>query len=364
MYIKDATYRSVPTADLTFPIAEGTVVTVGNVTGIVDQNLKEAAPTARIYVAVGGTIDLTSDANKNVTFSDEDISRLGQDFNFIPGAEGGGGSSLPEYTSSDVGKVLTVGDDAEHSTTVTYIPEQTITFENNMALIPNVSLSPEDLSLGMEAEMTLVIGTQTITNNMTVVSIGADAIGFQDSLQYYTIGYSPNDEVWAIRMTTLDVAYSGDATILMTASIPSVAPVWGRSPVNILALSNRAVMDLQSTFTSTLMSMASGGKESIVSSEANFSTTDDREAVLAAIENGVNGVISVIDIFGSKLIIPSYTVGENEGSLVFDVPLYTLFQNGAEYRLRITVKIAASLPGKLEKFAYTIAIEQIDYSAK
>ena len=144
----------------------------------------------------------------------------------------------------------------------------------------------------------------------------------------------------------------------------TVAPVWGRGPVNIIALSNRAVMDLQSTLASTLTSMLSGNKDSIVSVDTDFSTNDDKEAVLAIIENGINGVISAFDFFGSKLIIPSYTVGENEGSLVLSIPFYTSVVGSTEYYLRITVKITASLPGKLDKFTHTIAVEKIDFHTK
>lgn len=108
MYIQNATYKAVPTGNLTFPIAEGSIVTAGGVTGIVTENLAAATPTAMIYIAIGGTIDLKSEANKNVFFTDEQIAALGSDFNFVPAEEKPEKNELPAYTAEDAGKMLTV----------------------------------------------------------------------------------------------------------------------------------------------------------------------------------------------------------------------------------------------------------------
>lgn len=102
MYIQNATYKAVPTAGLTFPLTEGTVLTVGDVTGIVPENISLAAPTGLIYLATGGTIDLTSEANAGVSFTDAELNALGGDFNFIPVTEaGGGGGALIVNVSID-----------------------------------------------------------------------------------------------------------------------------------------------------------------------------------------------------------------------------------------------------------------------
>lgn len=106
MYIQNATYKAVPTAGLTFPLAEGTVLTVGDVTGIVPENIAIAAPTGLIYLAVGGTIDLTSDANAGVSFTDAELNTLGGDFNFIPVTEAGGGSGSGAVYLTDTNGTL------------------------------------------------------------------------------------------------------------------------------------------------------------------------------------------------------------------------------------------------------------------
>lgn len=130
MFIKNATYKSIPTEGLSFPLAEGAIISGG----IVPETAALAPPTGRVYIAVGGTIDLTSEANKNVSFTNEQIRALGGDFNFVPAEEAKSAlpavsvadngdvltvvngawsksdppSSLPSYTTSDNGKVLTV----------------------------------------------------------------------------------------------------------------------------------------------------------------------------------------------------------------------------------------------------------------
>ncbi len=87
MFIQNAVLKSINAEGLSFPLAEGSVVSAGGVTGIVPTTLNVRPATNRIYVAVAGTVDLTSDANKGVTFTDEQIKALGGDFNFVPAME-------------------------------------------------------------------------------------------------------------------------------------------------------------------------------------------------------------------------------------------------------------------------------------
>jgi len=269
------------------------------------------------------------------------------------------GPGVPSYTSSDVGKVLTVGKGELVQTVI--VPEQTVT---------------------ITAETPFSTLTETDDSALQNIQVGSIAIAVINGTTYRAIGVAAND-MTAYTVDELNAFFlynsrlggavfgineeepvGGTYTVSLTATVTSGAPVWGVGSVNIIALSNRAVMDLQSTLASTITSMLSGNKDSIVSVDTAFSTNDDKEAVLAIIENGINGVISAFDFFGSKLIIPSYTVGENEGSLVLSIPFYTSVVGGTEYYLRITVKITASLPGKLDKFTHTIAVEKIDFHAK
>ncbi|MBQ4436679.1 MAG: hypothetical protein IJK86_03885 [Lachnospiraceae bacterium] len=106
MFIQNAVLKSINAEGLSFPLAEGSVVSVGGVTGIVPTTLNVRPATNRIYVAVAGTIDLTSDANKGVTFTEEQIKALGGDFNFVPALESP--AEIPAYSSTQNGKFLGV----------------------------------------------------------------------------------------------------------------------------------------------------------------------------------------------------------------------------------------------------------------
>lgn len=68
---------------------------------------------------------------KERILSGEDIEPVTRLEYFLKNAVGGGGgSSLPSYTSADIGKVLTLGEDAEHHVQKTVVPEQSITLES------------------------------------------------------------------------------------------------------------------------------------------------------------------------------------------------------------------------------------------
>lgn len=120
MFIQNAVLKSINAEGLSFPLAEGSVVSAGGVTGIVPTTLNVRPATNRIYVAVAGTVDLTSDANKSVTFTEEQIKALGGDFNFVPAVEGGGG--LPDMAGK-AGKVLTVNNSGSAEWSGAVLPE-------------------------------------------------------------------------------------------------------------------------------------------------------------------------------------------------------------------------------------------------
>ena len=108
MYIQNVTVKSIKADGLSFPLQEGSVLTVGGVTGIVPATIDVRPATNMIYIAVAGTIDLTSPANANVSFTDQQIKALGGDFNFVPAVEVAEKKELPDYSSSNNGYFLTI----------------------------------------------------------------------------------------------------------------------------------------------------------------------------------------------------------------------------------------------------------------
>ena len=155
-------------------------------------------------------------------------------------AEGGGGSSLPPYTSADKGKGLFLAEDAEHPVSKEIVPEQTHTiidltsvfgtgvgfqlqnvdadFLNNAALGTqiNVAYNAENWTLTKELNQYL---------NVPMWEEGDRSIvSFSD--EWYVAFYSGRG-----------YGEVGDtATVSATASVPSVEPKWekGLSPIKIL----------------------------------------------------------------------------------------------------------------------------------
>ena len=80
--------------------------------------------------------ELTPITRKEHIMSGADITPITREEMFLQKIVegGGGGGGLPAYTSADVGKALTLGEDAEHSTeefVASIIPEETVTVEND-----------------------------------------------------------------------------------------------------------------------------------------------------------------------------------------------------------------------------------------
>ena len=250
MYIQNATYKAIPTGSLSFPITQGSVVTAGGVTGIVTEGIAVAPPTAQIYIAVGGTIDMTSPANKGVTFTDEELKALGGDFNFVPIREAGASdlpevdnsdngdvlavvdgawaksappSGLPTCTSEDVGKVLTVVRDAEHSISQVVIPEQTLTL---VAGVVNVALFDEDSGVDFEFFESAEVGDTCFIslNNADPVECTAENVY---GMVLFPIGdyYVGNgDTLGGVGVASFEA--TGDVTISATADIPQIVAGW------------------------------------------------------------------------------------------------------------------------------------------
>lgn len=101
-------------------------------------------------------------------YAGEDVQTLTRDEYFlkqhVQESQGGGGSSLPPYTSSDIGKVLTVGEGIEY-----VIPEVTLT-ELEHITQPSDSYIykyPGSLVAGKEYTITMEIGEQAETQTQT-----------------------------------------------------------------------------------------------------------------------------------------------------------------------------------------------------
>jgi hypothetical protein len=327
MFIQNAVYKAVHTDGLTFPLAEGTVITVGDVTGIVPENIALAAPTGLIYLATGGTIDLTSEANAGVTFTDEQLKELGGDFNFIPLTEAGG-SSLPSYTSADIGKVLTVGEDAEHSVSETIIEEQTFTTDGTSSAKATltVDFTYEQASAYASAETDVIV---VLDGNNIPTKFEWRVYGEQDRPVIYITDTA--FIVWnGIAVQARQLSKNTTYTISVIRSIPSVEPKWENGGVTV-TLPSDFITTFQTAMQSAITDILTNSRTGIVYAEtSNFAgtgladfVTEVKNAAAAALEMKTIWVKGITDEpiaaqyaqvlatgkIGLGFIVPSYEVG-------------------------------------------------------
>lgn len=146
----------------------------------------------------------------------------GSDWTFgTPSSGGGGGSSLPSYTSSDIGKVLTVGEGSETIDTV-IVPEQTVTLVGD-------SQDPVPLN-NAEVFVDLAVGTVcTLSVNGDVYEVEVeedDGVKYVNYDNYtYTISYAPDGPYAGVTFS----ASAGTYAVGLSAPMPSSEAKWGSS---------------------------------------------------------------------------------------------------------------------------------------
>lgn len=116
---------------------------------------------------------------KEAILNGDDVTPLTREEYFAKNAVSGGGSGggVPTPTSEDVGKVLTVTEDAEHSTQKTLVPVQDITVADGTAELLDVTEPNMDsFNVGDTAELTISQNGSTDLVNLVVVKDGAEKV--------------------------------------------------------------------------------------------------------------------------------------------------------------------------------------------
>ena len=131
---------------------------------------------------------------------------------FIQKAMSAGGSGLPEYTSADKGKVLTIGE-GEGGETVVIVPEQTVTQTEGPVPLTGVDVS--GFVAGVSGIMT-VDGTEY---NVTADALPTGDIGFMAVGAGIAI-------VLDNGVVTCGMSNPGTHTVSLTSLIPTVEPKW------------------------------------------------------------------------------------------------------------------------------------------
>lgn len=147
---------------------------------------------------------------------------------------GGGGSSLPPYTSADKGKVLTVGEGSE-SETVVIVPEQTVTLSpEGFAVLSNVV---DDLFTAGR------IVNMTVDNETASGEIVGDGLGLAVNITHESLTWRIGkiDELGGFVFQVVDEnedPVPGTYTVSLTTSVPSVEPKWEKGNI-VIPVSNQ-----------------------------------------------------------------------------------------------------------------------------
>lgn len=141
----------------------------------------------------------------------------GSDWSFAEPTPGGGGSSLPSYTSADKDKVLTVEEDPEHPTVQTVVPNQTVTLVEGGAVLTNCN---EAFFASAEIGDTISAKIDNVDVTMTAVDMSG-TVAFTSG--NHAIGKGREDVVYV---------YMGEnppasVTVSATASVPDAVAKWG-----------------------------------------------------------------------------------------------------------------------------------------
>ena len=131
-------------------------------------------------------------------------------------------TSLPEYTSADNGKVLTLGEGSE-SETVIIVPEQSVTIEYEGAVPLNSALTDYFVE-GATASLKI----NNTPHNVTCDKYLAFAYTSESGglLTTYTVYYLPEPDGDTPAGVYFNCNVDGNYTVSLTKSVPVVEPKW------------------------------------------------------------------------------------------------------------------------------------------
>lgn len=174
----------------------------------------------------------------------DDVAPVTREEYFVKKAASGsgGGGELPEYTEADIGKVLTVGEDAEHPIVDIVVPEQTVTtVQGAQFCYAAVEGSTIDWSAAGSGD------SIKLTINGTEYVADYDAVSFGEPAFIALSGGAPVGAIANVGGTvTFLTTATGEYTIKATAEVPGATPVWGSVPgIRVIRATGVGIVDSQ-----------------------------------------------------------------------------------------------------------------------
>ena len=222
----------------------------------------------------------------------------------------GGGSGLPEYTSADKGKVLTIGE-GEGSVTTVVVPEQTMAVSDDPS--PVVGADSSAFVVGATAVL-LAHGERNVGGEYTLTCMEEEEgiKGFVDErapLAFFlyegSVLVRGSEDTW---------------TFSLTASVPSVEPKWegvGGYIHNASRTFESGIMGLLQTAVTTLVQ----NRKTFAEAYGVILSDDDSAAVLEMAQNPTR--VNVWHALNQDFVVlRSNDNGNDNGSITVVLPYY------------------------------------------
>lgn len=245
----------------------------------------------------------SSDAGKVVTVNED-----GDGFEL---AESGGGSGLPEYTSADKGKVLTIGE-GEGSVTTVVVPEQTMAVSDDPS--PVVGADSSAFVVGATAVL-LAHGERNVGGEYTLTCMEEEEgiKGFVDDRA--PLAFFLYEGSVLVRGSEEDTW-----TFSLTASVPSVEPKWegvGGYIHNASRTFESGIRGLLQTAVTTLVQ----NSKTFAEAYGVILSDDDSAAVLEMAQNPTR--VNVWHALNQDFVVlRSNDDGNDNGSITVVLPYY------------------------------------------
>ena len=200
---------------------------------------------------------------------------------------GGGGSSLPSYTSADIGKVLTVveGESAEQ----TVIPEQTHTLDASGGMAEYYFTNADSVNIDFFKNVSVGDTCKITINGVEETCTAADYMGASlfETTGNYLVGYDPVQNICGI--VNMSLFESVTLTVSATASLPSATAAWENvgSAVTI-TLPNELNTLLMSTLQSRAPAAIAAEGMPSYNGVGSYSTATDLDALNALYTEIIN----------------------------------------------------------------------------
>ena len=264
---------------------------------------------------------IAGDANADTTMK----PRTAEEY-FLNQIAENGSSSLPSYSSSDIGKVLTVGEASPVETEVVVVPEQSVTYEGDAVLLSNAE---GVASLNDGTSVVLSVNGQRYEGTLVKGNIRVEF----ETNKFYHVYKGKGTSVYFEAYDTAVPGHEGDTTPIRGTYTISATAVQSVTP------STTTVVVPEQTVTLTVQQGGQPG--AVVLTGADFSSVSVGTVALMSV-NGVTRTVTAVDPLGNGGIVFPY--GDENNTAILKSAITGEIKFNSEVAGTYTVSLIASIP--------------------